>query len=102
MRPMDFLPAVKFGTRLAKADVLIAFIKERAALASGFKRWTESIPKDGTVWVAWPKKASKVLTDVTENHVREIALATGLVDNKVCAIDEVWSGLRLVYRLKDR
>jgi len=100
--PEGFLPEVKFGTRLAKADVLIAFIKERAVLASGFKRWAESIPKDGSVWVAWPKKASKVPTDVTENHVREIALATGLVDNKVCAIDATWSALRLVIRLRDR
>jgi hypothetical protein len=54
------------------------------------------------LWVAWPKKASGVPTDLTEDRVREVALAAGLVDNKVCAIDEIWSGLRCVYRIKDR
>jgi hypothetical protein len=59
------------------------------------------VPNAG-FWIAWPKRASKVPTDVTEDVVREIALANRLVDNKVCAIDEVWSGLRLVIRLTDR
>ena len=54
------------------------------------------------LWIAWPKRASKVATDMTEDVVREVALPTGLVDNKVCAIDDVWSGLRLVIRLRDR
>jgi hypothetical protein len=54
------------------------------------------------VWIAWPKRASGVPTDITEDVVREIALADGLVDTKVCAIDETWSGLRLVFRLRDR
>ncbi|HZL71750.1 MAG TPA: DUF3052 domain-containing protein, partial [Planctomycetota bacterium] len=57
---------------------------------------------NGGLWVAWPKKVSGVLTDLTEDRVRDVALAAGLVDNKVCAIDPVWSGLRCVYRLKDR
>ena len=57
---------------------------------------------DGGLWIAWPKKQSGVVTDVTENHIRDFALSNGLVDNKVCAVDETWSGLRLVYRLKDR
>jgi hypothetical protein len=56
----------------------------------------------GGLWVAWPKRASGVPTDMNENIVRELGLAAGLVDNKVCAIDEVWSGLRLVYRRRDR
>ena len=56
----------------------------------------------GGLWIAWPKRASGVATDVSENVVRELGLAAGLVDNKVCAIDEVWSGLRLVCRLADR
>jgi hypothetical protein len=56
----------------------------------------------GGLWVSWPKKASGVPTDVTQNLVREVALAAGLVDNKVCAIDDTWSGLRCVVRLKDR
>jgi hypothetical protein len=58
----------------------------------------EAIFPDGAWWVAWPKRASKVPTDMTEDVVREVALPTGLVDNKVCAIDETWSGLRLVVR----
>ena len=57
---------------------------------------------DGGLWIAWPKRASGLETDLTEDVVREIALARGLVDNKVCAIDETWSGLRLVYRVVDR
>jgi hypothetical protein len=56
----------------------------------------------GGLWVAWPKKASGVPTDLNENLIREIGLAAGMVDNKVCAIDETWSGLRFVFRLKDR
>ena len=59
-------------------------------------------PPDGGLWIAWPKRSSGVETDITEDVVRELALAGGLVDNKVCAIDETWSGLRLVYRLRDR
>jgi hypothetical protein len=57
---------------------------------------------DGALWVAWPKRASNVPTDLTENVVRDLALGLGLVDTKVCAIDDVWSGLKLVYRLADR
>ncbi len=56
----------------------------------------------GGLWIAWPKRASGVDTDVTEGVVRELGLAAGLVDNKICAIDQVWSGLRFVYRLRDR
>jgi len=56
----------------------------------------------GGLWIAWPKKASGVTTDVTENVIREVALPTGLVDNKVCAIDDTWSGLRFVFRRADR
>jgi hypothetical protein len=76
------------------ADVLVAFFTERVAFA-GLRAQME--PAAG-LWIAWPKKASKVPTDITEDTVREVALPTGLVDNKVCAIDEVWSGLRLVIR----
>ena len=62
----------------------------------------EAMRPDGGLWVAWPKRASGVATDVTEDLVRAVGLAGGLVDNKVCAIDGVWSGLRLVVRLRDR
>ena len=83
-------------------DVVIAF---RASVAE-FDRWLERdisrINKDGSLWIAWPKKVSGVKTDLDENIVRGHALAAGVVDVKVCAIDQVWSGLKLVYRLTDR
>ena len=84
------------------ADVIVSFHAERA----GFERRLAPLrammrPASG-LWIAWPKRASKVPTDMTEDVVREVALPTGLVDNKVCAIDDVWSGLRLVIRLRDR
>jgi len=78
------------------------FAKERAALQSEFPRLKASLAADGALWISWPKGASKVKTDLTENLVREIGLANGLVDVKVCAVDEIWSGLKFVYRLKDR
>ncbi|MGZ3406492.1 MAG: hypothetical protein ACXVAN_08635, partial [Polyangia bacterium] len=61
-----------------------------------------ALDANGGLWIAWPKKASKVPTDITENTVREVFLPLGLVDNKVCAIDDTWSGLRLVVRLENR
>jgi hypothetical protein len=67
-----------------------------------FKKAMRALAPAGGLWAAWPKKSSGVATDLDENVVREIGLAAGLVDNKVCAIDETWSGLRFVIRLKDR
>ena len=83
-------------------DVILFFTKSRADLQRWFKALMKALHPDGGLWISWPKKASGVATDITENVVREIALAAGLVDNKVCAVDETWSGLRLVVRLKDR
>ncbi len=83
-------------------DVLVHFAAGRAALEEAFEGLKQAIFPAGGLWVAWPKRSSNVPTDLTENMVRELALARGLVDNKVCAIDEVWSGLRLVFRLSDR
>ena len=94
---------VAVKSRLAgKADVIVFFTRRRAALERRYEALKRALEPNGGLWVAWPKKASGVDTDVTEDVVREIALAGGLVDNKVCAIDETWSGLRLVYRLADR
>lgn len=90
------------GGRQRNADIIMAFFIETAQLAKRFSALKGRIKQSGALWVAWPKRASKVPTDVTGNVVREIALTGGLVDVKVCAIDEVWSGLKLVYRLKDR
>jgi hypothetical protein len=80
------------------ANVLVFFTTERSALAARIDALGAAIFPDGSCWVAWPKRASKVATDMTEDVVRELALPLGLVDNKVCAIDETWSGLRLVWR----
>ena len=83
-------------------DVILAFFTERAAFASALPRLRARMAQNAGLWIAWPKKASKVPTDMTEDVVREVALPTGLVDNKVCAIDDTWSGLRLVIRVEHR
>ena len=94
---------VKVGTRASGvADVIVAFHLRRAGLAKRMPALRERMDPAAGLWIAWPKRASKVETDLTEDVVRELALANRLVDNKVCAIDETWSGLRLVIRLKDR
>jgi hypothetical protein len=86
----------------APVDVIVAFFTARAELERRFGRLASALDPDGGLWIAWPKRSSGVPTDMTEDVAREVALAHGLVDNKVCAIDDVWSGLRLVYRLEDR
>jgi hypothetical protein len=83
-------------------DVVVAFVSARADLERRLPRLAAAIRPAGGLWIAWPKRASGVPTDVTEDVVRAAGLAAGLVDNKVCAVDEVWSALRLVYRLRDR
>jgi len=82
----------------ARADLVLCFVTERAALARRAARLREVIAPDGMVWVCWPKRASKVPTDVTEDVVRDVLLPPGLVDVKVAAVDETWSGLKLVVR----
>ncbi|MFO0728239.1 MAG: DUF3052 domain-containing protein [Myxococcota bacterium] len=88
--------------RTREIDVAIAFLSAATKLDPTITRIRARLAQNGGLWIAWPKKASKVQTDVTEDRVRDVGLAQGLVDNKVCAIDEVWSGLRLVIRVKDR
>ncbi len=83
-------------------DVTLTFHRERAALERRLPRLVDRTVPDGMIWVCWPKRASRVPTDLTEDVVRALALATGVVDVKVAAIDEVWSGLKLVRRLVDR
>jgi hypothetical protein len=79
-------------------DVVIAFFTERATLAHSWPSLTAAATPNGTVWVAWPKRASGVPTDITEDVLRDELLPSGWVDNKVCAIDETWSGLRFALR----
>jgi hypothetical protein len=83
-------------------DVMLLFVTSRAALADAFRPAAERLSPVGGLWVAWPKRASRARTDLTEDVVRQVGLAAGLVDNKVCAIDDTWSGLRFVFRLIDR
>jgi len=83
-------------------DVVLGFCPDRATLTSSFGGWKALLGPSGALWVAWPKKASGVSTDLGENDVREQGLAGGLVDVKICAVDQVWSALKLVYRLSDR
>jgi hypothetical protein len=80
----------------------VAFFLDRSELVRRLPALKAALDQAGGLWIAWPKRASGVATDMTEHVVRELALAAGLVDNKVCAIDETWSGLRIVYRLRDR
>jgi hypothetical protein len=83
-------------------DVAVAFCLSAKAVETAFATLMPDLDPKGGIWIAWPKKASGVKTDCSDGVVREIGLATGLVDNKVCAIDETWSGLRFVVRGKDR
>lgn len=97
---LDPLPdGVDFRSSLrSKNNVVVLFVKRRAEFESRIDAAGRSIFPAGGLWIAWPKRASKVPTDMTEDMVRAVALPRGLVDNKVCAIDEMWSGLRIVWR----
>jgi hypothetical protein len=83
-------------------EFAMVFTKSKTALAKEFKRITKFLAPAGMLWVSWPKKSSGMATDLDENRVREIGLEAGLVDVKVCAVTEVWSGLKFVRRVKDR
>jgi hypothetical protein len=84
------------------ADVILSFHTDRHQLERRLPVLREHMQQTARLWIAWPKRSSKRPTDITEDVVREIAFANRLVDNKVAAIDEIWSGLRLVIRVKDR
>jgi len=97
---IDDLPADVEVRRSARgvSDVIVSFHTSRADLAKRLPTLMRALDVDGGLWVSWPKKASGVATDITEDVVREVALPTGLVDVKVCAIDDTWSGVRLCLR----
>jgi hypothetical protein len=86
----------------ASLDFVLLPVKSQADLKKKFSRWSKRLTPAGMLWVSWPKKSSGVATDLDETKVREIGLAVGLVDVKVCAVNEVWSGLKFVIRVKDR
>jgi len=108
--PQDFeselegLPeSVEFVKRTTKSlDMILLFVSTEQALARDFAKLAAKLTANGMLWIAWPKKSSGVATDLVEQRVQRIGLDAGLVDVKVCAINEIWSGLKFVYRLKDR
>jgi hypothetical protein len=83
-------------------DVIVVFCDSQWAFTGRFETAKSRMAQNGGLWIAWPKQSSGVQTDLNENIIRDLALAAGLVDNKVCAIDDTWSGLRLVIRVADR
>lgn len=96
---------LKLATRAKEPpllDVIVVFVKQRADMVVHIATCRPRMQQAGGLWIAWPKKSSGVATDITEQTIRDVALPTGLVDNKVCAIDDVWSGLRLVIREENR
>lgn len=92
-------PSLRFDSRLsARTDVIHLFVTRRATLARELRRFRSGMRSDAAVWISWPKRSAKVPTDVTEDTIRAEALPLGFVDVKVCAVTDVWSGLRLVIR----
>src|SRR5262245_31492801 len=108
--PVDFVESLDLPpeTTLSSAgsrrplDFVLLFVQSKRELVTRFRLSAAKLKPDGMLWVSWPKKASGVKTDLTDNVVREHGLSEGLVDIKVCAVDEVWSGLKFVIRVKDR
>jgi len=102
-RELDLPADVTINSRAGKPlDFAQLFVKSEKELQTKFSHCANRLKASGMLWVSWPKKSSGVATDLSENIVREIGLAAGLVDVKICAVDEVWSGLKFVFRLKDR
>lgn len=92
-------PSVQFAPKLERStDVVHVFATERAALVKTLAAFRKALDPQVVVWVSWPKKTAKVPTNITENTIRELALPLGFVDIKVCAVDDTWSGLKLVVR----
>lgn len=101
---LDPLPdGVRLRTTVrGEQDVVVFFVTRRSELERRFAVLARNLEPAGGLWIAWPKRTAGVATDLTESVVRTIGLGGGLVDNKVCAVDEIWSGLRFVRRLADR
>lgn len=94
---------VAFPTKIdAEAPFVHLFVKERKTLEKELKRLRRLLAEAGVLWVSWPKKSSGVATDITEDVIREVCLPLGFVDVKVCAVDETWSGLKLMIRRENR
>jgi hypothetical protein len=99
----DLPPGVVLRRRLqGRFDVIVAFCTRRGELERRLPTWQAALALDGGLWLAWPKRTSGVATDLGEAAIRDLGLGAGLVDNKICAVDATWSGLRFVYRRADR
>lgn len=101
-RTLGELPGDAKASSRGTLDFAMLFVRRQAELRKDFARLRDRLESNGMLWVAWPKKAARTDTDVSENDVREFGLAAGLVDVKICAVDETWSGLKFVRRLRDR
>jgi hypothetical protein len=100
---LDLPEDVTINSRSGKPlDFAQLFVQNEKDLKAKFSKYAKRLNASGMIWVSWPKKSSRVSTDLSENIVREVGLTAGLVDVKICAVNEVWSGLKFVYRLKDR
>lgn len=86
----------------AEFDFIHLFVKDQKTFQHTFIKCKKFLKKEGMLWVSWPKKSSKIPTDLDENNIRDFGLKEGLVDVKVCAVDDTWSGLKFVIRVKDR
>ena len=99
----DLPDGVQFLKPTTKSlDIILFFVLSERALARDFAKLADRLTSSGMIWIAWPKKSSGVATDLSFERVQRIGLDAGLVDVKICAVDETWSGLKFVYRLKDR
>lgn len=102
-KQLDLPVKVTVNSRTPKPiDLVLLFVTTKSELERTFSKYSQKLRPSGMLWICWPKKSSGVASDLTDNVVRQLGLAKGMVDVKVCAIDEVWSGLKFVFRLKDR
>jgi len=102
LAPLPDNVSINIGSLTKPLDLIILFADSQKTLKTKFPGLARKLVQSGMLWIAWPKKASGIATDLSDNSVREIGLAAGLVDVKVCAINDIWSGLKFVYRLEDR
>jgi hypothetical protein len=102
LAPLPNDVSISIGVLSKQLDLIILFADSQKLLKREFPKLARKLVENGMLWIAWPKKASGVVTDLSENTIRDIGLDAGLVDVKVCAVNDVWSGLKFVYRLKDR
>src|SRR4030095_5014018 len=102
LAPLPNDVSISLGNLVKRFDVIMFVADSQKMLKTEFPKLARKLAQNGMLWIAWPKKASGIATDLSGNTVRDIGLAAGLVDVKVCAINDVWSGLKFVYRLEDR